>query len=71
MKFRFDNRFVDELRGDPDRSRAIREVHAALWSTVAPTPVAAPVLIACSREAAQMIGLDEAEVGSPEFAQVF
>ncbi len=71
MKFQFDNRFVDELPGDRDRSPGVRQVHAALWSTVAPTPVVVPALVACSREAAQLIGLDEADVASPEFAKVF
>ena len=67
---RFDNRFVRELPGDPSRDPHVRPVEGALWSTVAPTPVVAPRLVACSREMAQAIGIDEADLGSPEYTQV-
>ncbi|KGQ20469.1 hypothetical protein LF41_1006 [Lysobacter dokdonensis DS-58] len=66
----FDNRFLAELRGDPDDGPGIREVEAA-WSRVKPTPVAAPRLIAHSREMAQTLGFSEDDVRSPRFAQVF
>ncbi|MBK8060224.1 MAG: YdiU family protein [Gemmatimonadetes bacterium] len=41
----FDNRFVSELPGDPDRSMQRRQVQRACWSAVRPTPVSAPVLL--------------------------
>jgi uncharacterized protein YdiU (UPF0061 family) len=68
---RFDNRFVRELAADPEAGPRLRQVHGALYSRVEPTPVAAPRLIAYSREVAQMLGIDEATVTSPEFARVF
>ena len=66
----FDNAFVRELPGDPDTGPGIRQVGQA-WSRVAPTPVAAPRLLAYSAEMAQRLGFSEADVASPEFARVF
>jgi uncharacterized protein YdiU (UPF0061 family) len=68
---RFDNTFVRELPGDPERGVRIRQVQGALWSGVEPTAVAAPRVIACSREMAETLGITEADIASREFAQVF
>ena len=68
---RFDNRFVHELPADPEAGPRLRQVHGALFSRVEPTPVAAPRLIAHSREVAEMLGIDETTIASPAFAQVF
>ena len=68
---RFDNRFIAELPGDPVQAAGTREVHGALYSRVAPTPVEEPQVLAWSREMAALIDLDEADVASPEFARVF
>ena len=68
---RFDNGFVRELPGDPEQGHRRREVRAAVWSPTAPTPVAAPTLLAHSREVAALLGLDDADVASPAFVQVF
>ncbi|HEX4986523.1 MAG TPA: YdiU family protein [Burkholderiales bacterium] len=67
----FDNAFVRELPADPTTAPGRRQVHGALYSSVRPTPVAAPRLIAWSPEVAALVGLDSAYVQSPEFAQVF
>jgi len=67
----FDNTFVGELPADPEAGTRQRQVHGALYSRVDPTPVAAPRLIAHSREVASLLGLTAADVASPEFAQVF
>jgi serine/tyrosine/threonine adenylyltransferase len=68
---RFDNRFVRELPPDPLEGLRRRQVHGALYSRVEPTPVAAPRLIAYSREVAALLGIDAAAIASPRFAQVF
>ncbi len=68
---RFDNAFLRELPGDPEPRNFVRQVQGAAWSRVDPTPVAAPRLLAHSREMAAELGFSEAEVASPEFAQVF
>ncbi|WP_200886157.1 protein adenylyltransferase SelO family protein, partial [Xanthomonas euvesicatoria] len=66
----FDNRLRQQLPGDPEEGARRREVGAA-WSSVLPTPVAAPYLIAHSAEMAQVLGLEAAEIASAQFAQVF
>lgn len=71
QQLRFDNAFVRELPGDPGRGTGPRQVLGALYSPVAPTPVAAPRVVVWSREMAQALGLDEADISSAEFAQVF
>ena len=68
---RFDNRFVRELPADPHVGSQRRQVHGALYSWVNPEPVSAPQLIAYSPEVAALLGIDEAVIASPEFAQVF
>ena len=71
MPLRFDNRFIDALPGDPEAGPRIRQVPAALWSRVDPEPVAAPRLLAYSRDMAARLGLSEDEIASPAFAEVF
>jgi len=68
---RFDNRFVRELPADPEAENHVRPVHGACYSRVMPTPVRAPRLLAWSREVAHILGLEEADVRSAEFARVF
>jgi uncharacterized protein YdiU (UPF0061 family) len=71
LDFRFDNAFVRDLPGDPETGPRVRQVQGALWSRVDPTPVAAPRVLAHSREMASALGLDDSDIESPEFAQVF
>jgi len=70
-KLRFDNAFVRELPADGQRSNFRRQVHGALYSSVEPTAVAHPQLIAYSREVAALVGLTDEDMRSPEFAKVF
>ncbi len=67
----FDNTFVRELPADPASGPGRRQVHGALYSRVEPTPVAAPRLVAWSREVAALLDMDRADIESPAFAQVF
>ena len=67
---RFDNAFVRELPADPQAGPRRRQVHGALYSHIEPTPVAAPRLIAHSREVAVLLGIDAAEIASPDFVRV-
>ncbi|WP_386065381.1 YdiU family protein [Tahibacter sp. UC22_41] len=71
LDFRFDNAFVRELPGDPESGTQSRQVHGALYSAVTPTPVAAPRLLAYSREVAALLDLEAADVETPAFADVF
>jgi uncharacterized protein YdiU (UPF0061 family) len=71
FQLHFDNAFVRDLPGDPQQDAGPRQVEGALYSRVDPTPVAAPRLLAHSAEMAATLGFSEAEVASPEFAQLF
>jgi serine/tyrosine/threonine adenylyltransferase len=71
MRLAFDNRFVNELPGEPEQTPGVRQVEGALWSPVAPTPVRAPRLLAWSPELADALGLAPADLRDPEFAAVF
>ena len=71
MHIEFDNAFLRELPGDPEAGPRVRQVEGAAWSAVAPTPVAAPRLLAGSVEAAALVGLDATAFDAPEFARVF
>ena len=68
---RFDNAFVRDVPGDAERGARLRQVEGALYSPVDPTPVAAPRVLAHSAEMAAVLGFSEADVATPEFAQVF
>jgi serine/tyrosine/threonine adenylyltransferase len=68
---RFDNVFVRELPGDPDPEVWPRQVFGAMYSRVDPTPVAAPRLVAHSREVAALLGISSDDVASRRFADVF
>ena len=70
-ELRFDNRFVHELPGDPVDGRHVRQVHGACYSRVEPTPVRAPRLLAWAPEVAELLGLGEADVRDPAFAEIF
>ncbi len=61
----FDNRFTRELPRDPITSNETRQVAHVSWSSVSPTPVAAPTMLAYSREMAATLGLDDAAMRSP------
>src|SRR5690606_37414064 len=71
MQLRFDNAFLRELPGDPLAGPGVRQVQGAAWSRVAPTPVAAPRLVAHAAEVAAQLGVDADDVASPSFARVF
>jgi serine/tyrosine/threonine adenylyltransferase len=68
---RFDNSFQRELPEDRERGPRRRQVLSACFSSVAPTPVSAPTLIAYSAEAAALIDLSPEECESARFVEVF
>jgi uncharacterized protein YdiU (UPF0061 family) len=70
-QLQLDNSYVRELPGDPLDHPGTRQIYAACYSRIHPTPVKAPQLLACSAETATLIGLDEAECHTQHFAAVF
>ncbi|MCC6473244.1 MAG: YdiU family protein [Burkholderiales bacterium] len=63
-ELRFENRFVDELPGDPERRNAPRPVRNACYTLVDPTPVRSPRLLAWADAAGELLGI--ARPASPE-----
>ncbi|MEZ5441395.1 MAG: YdiU family protein [Lysobacterales bacterium] len=59
MQLQYDQRWIEELPGDPERHVHPRQVHGALWSPVMPTPVAAPRLLAWSSTLRTLLRLDD------------
>ncbi len=66
-----ENRFAEELPGDPVLENSRRQVTEACYSFVEPTPVSAPALVAYSKEAADELGFSEADCRSPWFRDLF
>ncbi len=71
MNLAFDNRYRQELPGDPETEVYPRQAHRAFWSAVDPTPVKAPKLLAYLAEVASLLGLTEEEITSHQFVEVF
>jgi uncharacterized protein YdiU (UPF0061 family) len=67
----FDNSFVRELPGDPEKINQRRQVRGACYSFVSPTKVMQPHLVAYSREMAELLGMSEALCQSTMFTEVF
>jgi uncharacterized protein YdiU (UPF0061 family) len=70
-ELRFDNRFTSLLPGDPEPRNFRRQVQKACYSRVMPTSVAAPQLIAYSREVCELLDLDIVATGESAMAEVF
>ncbi len=68
---RFDNRFVNELPGDPEHRNFVRQVPNACYSFVEPRSVSQPKLIAYSSSVAELLGFSEKDCSSEDFVQVF
>lgn len=67
----FDNRLVREMPADNESENFRRQVYAAVYSRVTPTPVKNPHLIAAVSEVADLLQLSHAAFADPQFAQVF
>ena len=70
-RLRFDNRFTRALPADPEPKNFVRQVVGAAYSRVQPTRVAAPKLVAYSREVAALLDLTDADCESALFVDVF
>lgn len=67
----FDNRFVRELPGDRETKNFRRQVTDACYSSVLPTKVARPQVVAYSKEVADLLDLQVDLNESNQFADVF
>jgi uncharacterized protein YdiU (UPF0061 family) len=66
----FDDSFVHALPGDAEGRNFVRQVAGASYSRVAPTPVAAPRLLAWSDECAEMLGVTRPQSDSDPAVEV-
>lgn len=67
----FDNRFVRELPADPETENHRRQVLGSCYSRVLPNRVAAPRLIACAQEVAELLDLSPDLCASNKFTEIF
>ena len=67
----FDNQFTRALPADPNPENVRKQVQAALYSRVTPTPVTAPYLVAYAPDVADLVGLTQEYCESDAFLQVF
>lgn len=66
----FENQLVNELPGDRSMDRSARAVHKACYSTILPTPVPTPQLVAYAPEVADLLGLRGELVESARFVDL-
>ena len=69
-QWRFDNRFVESLPGDPKLENRRRQVKNACYSLVKPSPASEPKLIAVSHEMLRELDLDPHSIDAETLAQV-
>jgi hypothetical protein len=68
----FDNSFVRELPGDPEKTNSLRQVFGSFFSPVQPTPAnGEPWTVTFSPEVCELLSLDPSECQRPEFAMIF
>jgi uncharacterized protein YdiU (UPF0061 family) len=65
-----DDRFVSELPADADRTNRPRQVEGAAYSRVNAKRPTRPMLVAASREVAELLGLDEEATRTSKFLEV-
>ena len=71
MKLNIKDSFNNELPSDSNRQNSRRQVYESTHSYVTPRVPSHPKLIHASKEMAEAIGLDEADIKSTEFLEVF
>jgi uncharacterized protein YdiU (UPF0061 family) len=71
MNLTINNRFSTKLPADPDESNETRQVKNACFSYVKPKIASNPSLVHASKEAATLIGLNQEDLESEEFTNIF
>ena len=70
MQWKQQGRLIDQVSGQAERLAGVRQLHAAAWAAVWPSPVPAPGMLAHDSRVAQRLGLPEALLADPGFVQV-
>jgi len=71
LDFNIENHFSSKLPVDDEKSNFPRQVHSAVFSWVNPKKTSNPQLIASSIDVAEKLGLNETQISSDEFLQLF
>lgn len=71
LGFELNNRFFDQLPGDPDKTVTPRQVYGACYSQVLPRQASCPKLVAVSEDIANQLNLNSEQVASKEFTELF
>lgn len=70
-KLKFENCYINQLPADGEMINSRRQVHGAAFSWATPIATAAPQLVALSYDVALMLGLDNEDMASETFTNVF
>ncbi len=68
---KINDRFLQELPADPERTQSRRQVKEACYSYATPRIPENPTLVHTSKEAAELIGLTEVDLTSKDFLDIF
>ena len=71
IRFNFDNRFIQQLPGDPSGSSRSRQTSGCCWAAILPTPSEQPTVLATSSEVGQLLDLTGDQLRSESFLAVF
>ena len=71
MNLEFDNLFTRELPCDDIGDNHLRQINQAIYSRLNTLKSPSPTLVSCSSETADLIGISQEDLGSPDFVQVF
>ncbi len=71
VDLKFDNRFTNELPADPETINNRRQVLKASYSSVQPTKVSNPKLVAYAKEVAELLDLNPSVCETAEFTHTF
>ena len=71
MNLNINDTFSKKLPADPDRNNTIRQVLNSCFSYVSPQKLSNPKLIHVSLEMSKLLGLDEQDIASEDFLEIF
>jgi len=70
LNLKINDRFLQELPADPERTQSRRQVKEACYSYATPRISGNPTLVHASKEAGALIGLTEADLNSKDFLDI-
>jgi len=71
FNLKINDRFLQELPADPERTQSRRQVKEACYSYAIPRIPGNPTLVHASKEAGALLGLTESDLNSQDFLEIF